>query len=184
MDQVPPAASIAATAVEASSSKAAAAAGNDDEADKAGAGGGGTTAAVMEPQPFFPFMLHVGGVLIFIWLASAFSVNSILILVIGFIYLYHVGLIVCAVIPKPYFLFSWLFLTCMYESTLLVALRTSFTIDRPFLQANLGIHTCCKQRPFMCTFTIDPFQGNLCKQFFVLTHKTSLRGSLKVLTTC
>jgi hypothetical protein len=146
MDQVPPAASIAATAVEASSSKAAAAAaGNDDEADKAGAGGGGKTTAVMEPQPFFPFMLHVGGVLILSWLASAFSINSILIVVIGFIYLYHVGLIVCAVIPKPYFLFSWLFLTCMYESTLLVALRTSFTIDHPFLQANLGIHTCCKQ---------------------------------------
>jgi hypothetical protein len=95
MDQVPPAASIAATAVEASSSKAAAA-GNDDEADKAGAGagGGGTTTAVMEPQPFFPFMLHVGGVLILSWLASAFSINSILIVVISFIYLYHVGLIV------------------------------------------------------------------------------------------
>ncbi len=149
MDQVPPAASIAATAVEASSSEAAAAAaaaaGNDDEADKAGAGGGGTTTAVMEPQPFFPFMLHVGGVLILSWLASAFSINSILIVVISFIYLYHVGLIVCTVIPKPYFLFSWLFLTCMYESTLLVALRTSFTIDHPFLQANLGILTCCKQ---------------------------------------
>jgi hypothetical protein len=108
MDQVPPAASIAATAVKASSSKAAAAAaaGNDDEADKAGAGAGGTATPVMEPQPFFPFMLHVGGVLILSWLASAFSINSILILVIGFIYLYHVSLIVCAVIPKPYFLFS------------------------------------------------------------------------------
>jgi hypothetical protein len=88
MDQVPPAASTAATAVDASSSKAAAAAaGNDDEADKAGAG---TTTAVMEPQPFFPFMLHVGGVLILSWLASAFSINSILIMVISFIYLYHV----------------------------------------------------------------------------------------------
>jgi hypothetical protein len=58
---------------------------------------GGTASSSMQQEQqesghgrFLPFMLHVGGALILTWIASAFSINSIFVVVISFIYLYQV----------------------------------------------------------------------------------------------
>ncbi len=58
---------------------------------------GGTASSSMQREQqesghgrSLPFMLHVGGVLILTWIASAFSINSIFVVVISFIYLYQV----------------------------------------------------------------------------------------------
>jgi len=58
---------------------------------------GGTASSSMQQEQqesghgrSLPFMLHVGGALILTWIASAFSINSIFVVVISFIYLYQV----------------------------------------------------------------------------------------------
>ncbi len=57
--------------------------------DTAGADDGGNS-ALLEPMLLFPFMLHVGVVLIITWLTSVFSINSLFFLVMSFIYLHWV----------------------------------------------------------------------------------------------
>ncbi|KAH9544345.1 hypothetical protein CY35_13G114600 [Sphagnum magellanicum] len=69
----------------------AAAAGRRTSSDEiAGADDGGGDSALPEPMLLFPFMLHVGVVLIITWLTSVFSINSLFFLVMSFIYLHWV----------------------------------------------------------------------------------------------
>ncbi len=58
--------------------------------DIAGADDGGGDSALLEPMLLFPFILHVGVVLIITWLTSVFSINSLFFLVMSFIYLHWV----------------------------------------------------------------------------------------------
>ncbi|CAM6033293.1 unnamed protein product [Sphagnum compactum] len=82
---------------------AAAAAMQEEEEEESMAGNravdndGGTASSSMQQEQqesghgrSLPFMLHVGGALILTWIASAFSINSIFVVVIIFIYLYQV----------------------------------------------------------------------------------------------
>jgi hypothetical protein len=69
----------------------AAAAGRRTSSDGiAGADDGGGDSALSEPMLLFPFMLHVGVVLIITWVTSVFSIKSLFFLVMSFIYLHWV----------------------------------------------------------------------------------------------
>ncbi len=90
MGQTVPAASSSDADVGDMAATAAAAGRRTSSDDIAGADDGGGDSALPEPMLLFPFMLHVGVVLIITWLTSVFSTKSLFVLVMSFIYLHWV----------------------------------------------------------------------------------------------